>query len=113
MKNAIQPAADSIDFLAPSGGVVGGAGFLLGAIFGVVRHSAAEGEKSILDLKGIYTLPKTAANTPAPGAIVYWDDTAKSITTTVGSNVKAGIHAGLAAAAGGDATLPVRLNGVA
>lgn len=113
MKNSVQSEADAIDFLAPAGGVVGGQGFLLGAIFGVVRHSAAQGAKSILDLKGTFTLPKTAGNTPAPGAALYWDDTAKSITTTVGSNVKAGIHAGLAAAAGGDATLPVRLNGVA
>lgn len=113
MKNTVQNDADALDFVAPAGGVIGGAGFLLGAIFGVVRHSAAQGEKSILDLKGVFTLPKTAANTPAPGAAVYWDDTAKSITTTVGSNVKAGIHAGLAAAAGGDATLPVRLNGTA
>ncbi|CAN7317076.1 DUF2190 family protein [Bosea sp. LjRoot9] len=112
MKNFIQPG-DAIDFVAPGGGVVGGTGFLLGAIFGVVRHTAAAGEKSILDLEGVFTLPKTAANTPAPGAKVYWDDAAKSITTTVGTNVVAGIHTGLAAANGGDATLPVRLNGAA
>lgn len=112
MKTFIQPG-DAIDFIAPVGGVVGGAGFLLGAIFGVVRHTAAAGEKSILDLEGVFTLPKTAANTPAPGAKLYWDDTAKSVTTTVGSNVIAGVHAGLVAAAGGDATIPVRLNGVA
>lgn len=112
MKNFVQPGA-AIDFIAPAGGVVGGAGFLLGTIFGVVRHSAAQGQKSILDLEGVFALPKTAGNTPAPGAKVYWDDTAKSITTTVGSNVVAGIHTGLVAAQGGDATLPVRLNGVA
>lgn len=113
MKNTVQNDADAIDFVAPAGGVVGGQGFQLGSIFGVVRHSAAEGVKSILDLKGVFTLPKTAANTPAPGAVVYWDDVAKSITTTASTNVKAGIYAGLAAAAGADATLPVRLNGVA
>jgi predicted RecA/RadA family phage recombinase len=112
MKNFVSPG-DAVDFVAPSGGVVGGAGFLLGVQFGVVRHDAAQGVKSILDLEGVFTLPKTAANTPAPGAAVYWDDTAKSVTTTVGSNVKIGVHAGLAAAAGGDATLPVRLNGTA
>lgn len=113
MKNNIQHDADALDFTAPVGGVVAGAGFQLGAIFGVVRHSAAQGEPAILDLKGVFTLPKTAANTPAPGALVYWDDVAKSITTTASTNVKAGIHAGLAAAGGADATLPVRLNGVA
>lgn len=112
MKNFVSPGA-ALDFIAPAGGVVGGAGFLLGVQFGVVRHSAAQGVQSILDLEGTFTLPKTAANTPAPGAAVYWDDTAKSVTTTVGSNVKIGIHAGLVAAGAADATLPVRLNGTA
>ena len=112
MKNFVQ-CGDAIDFIAPSGGVVGGAGFKLGAIFGVVRHTAAAGAKSILDLEGVFTLPKTAGDTPAPGAKLYWDDSAKSVTTTAGSNIVAGIYTGLAQAAGGDATIPVRVNGVA
>lgn len=110
MKNFVQPG-DAIDFVAPSGGVVGGAGFLLGVLFGVVRHSAAQGVQSILDTRGVFTLPKAATQTPAPGAALYWDDSAKNVTTTVGSNVKIGVHIGLAAAGSADATLPVRLNG--
>ena len=112
MKNFVQPG-DAIDFVAPSGGVVGGAGFLLGVLFGVVRHSAPQGAQSILDTHGVYALPKAATQTPAPGAALYWDDTAKNVTTTVGSNVKIGAHAGLAAPDGAAATILVRLNGIA
>ncbi len=112
MKNFVQPG-DAIDFVAPTGGVVGGAGFLLGVQFGVVRHTAAQTVQSILDLEGVFTLPKAATITPAPGAALYWDDTAKNVTTTVGSNVKIGIHAGLIASLAADATVPVRLNGTA
>lgn len=110
MKNFIQEG-DAIDFVAPAGGVVSGQGLLLGAAFGVVRHSAAVGVQSILDLEGVFTLPKAATVTPAPGAVLYWDDTAKAVTTTVGTNVKIGVHTGLVAAGAADATLPVRLNG--
>lgn len=112
MKNFVQPG-DAIDFIAPTGGVVGGAGFLLGVLFGVVRHTAAQTVQSILDTRGVFTLPKAASITPAPGVALYWDDTAKNVTTTVGSNVKIGAHAGLVAAGAADATLPVRLNGIA
>ena len=113
MKNCIQNDADAIDFTAPVGGVVGGAGYLLGVLFGVVRATAAAGAAAILDTEGVFTLPKAATITPAPGAALYWDDTAKNVTTTVGSNVKIGCHVGLVAAGSGDATLPVRLNGTA
>ncbi|TCR69698.1 DUF2190 family protein [Bosea sp. BK604] len=114
MKNYVQPG-DAIDFVAPSGGVVGGAGFLLGTLFGVVARSAAQGETTVLNCKpgDVFRLPKAATITPAPGAILYWDDTNKNVTTTSASNTKIGVQAALAASGATDATVLVRLNGVA
>lgn len=110
MKNFVQPGA-SIPFLAPSGGVVAGDAHLLGAIVGVVRHTAAEGVETILDLEGVFTLPKAASVTPAPGALLYFIAADKTITNSASGNTKIGVHAGLAASASGDATVAVRLNG--
>ncbi|MFN7609295.1 MAG: DUF2190 family protein [Ralstonia sp.] len=109
MKNHIQPG-NTLDLIA-AGTLTGGAGLLVGATFGVIRHSAVSGQRYLLDLEGVFALPKAATITPGPGALLYWDDTAKNVTTTVGSNTKIGVHAGPAASAAGDATVPVRLNG--
>lgn len=110
MKNFIQPGA-SIGFIAPSGGVVGGDAHLLGAIVGVVRHSASEGAESILDLEGVFSLPKAATVTPAPGALLYFVAADKTITNSASGNTKIGVHAGLVASGASDAKVAVRLNG--
>lgn len=109
MKTYVQEG-DALEFTAPSGGVVAGNGYLIGSIFGVARTTAAEGAAFILDTGGVYTLPKKAGDTPAQGAVVYWDDTNKYVTTTASGNTKIGAHAAAAAAASAAATLPVRLN---
>ena len=109
MKNEIQPGV-SLDLIA-GGTLTGGTGQLVGATFGVIRHSAVSGQRYILDLEGVFALPKAATITPAPGALLYWDNAASNVTTTVGSNTKIGVHAGPVASLAGDATVPVRLNG--
>jgi predicted RecA/RadA family phage recombinase len=109
MKNEMQPGV-SLDLIA-GGTLTGGTGQLVGATFGVIRHSAVSGQRYILDLEGVFALPKAATITPAPGALLYWDNAASNVTTTVGSNTKIGVHAGPVASLAGDATVPVRLNG--
>lgn len=91
--------------------IASGAGVLFGVSFGVAQNAAANGERVRVRMIGVFNLPKAATITPAPGALLYWDDTAKNITTTVGSNTKVGVHAGPVASLAGDATVPVRLNG--
>jgi predicted RecA/RadA family phage recombinase len=44
-------------------------------------------------------VPKTAGQAWAPGALIYWDNTAKSFTTTTTSNTLAGYIAAVAASA--------------
>lgn len=103
----------ALTFTAGSGGVTGGTGVKLGQIFGVIEADAAEGELYTVQTEGVYNLPKNDGDTPGIGALVYWDDTAKDVTTTASGNMLIGCHVGTAAAGSGDATLPVRLNGTA
>lgn len=100
-----------LTMIAPSGGVVSGSGYKIGDVFGVAAVTAAAGAEFALDLEGVYPLPKAATITPAPGVKLYWDDTAKNVTTTVTANTLIGAHAGKVAAGAADATIRVRLNG--
>lgn len=107
MKNLIQKG-DVVTITAPAAGL-SGAGLLIGKLFGVLLADVEAGEEVELALTGVYEQPKTEAQAWTVGAAIYWDDTAKVCTTTVGSNVKIG-HA-LAVAANPSLTGVVRLSG--
>lgn len=110
MKNFIQPG-DRLDLVAPAGGVVSGAGYLIGALFVVAQHSAAEGAPFVGVPGGVYSLPKKANDVVTQLAAVYWDAAAKNVTVTAAGNTKIGVATKAADAAA--ATVAVRLNGVA
>lgn len=108
MKNYIQPG-DTISLPAPAN-VVSGAGVLVGALFGVATHGALSGALVELQTTGVVTLNK-AAGSIAVGARLFWDDTAKRVTTTVTSAFPVGYHVGVAAnaaAAGEPITVLIR-----
>jgi predicted RecA/RadA family phage recombinase len=70
--------ADTVTFLAPSGGIVSGAGAMFGNIFGVAMYTAAAGVAVEAGVEGEWILPKpNSVTTFAQGAPVFWDDTAK------------------------------------
>ncbi|MBF0339475.1 MAG: DUF2190 family protein [Magnetococcales bacterium] len=108
MKNFIQPG-DIVTVVAPAAVSSGGC-VLVGALFGVAVSDAASGDTMEMITEGVVDLPK-AAVAIIQGAKLYWDNTAKNVTTTVGTNTLIGCA--LLAAAVGDATSRVRLNGVA
>jgi predicted RecA/RadA family phage recombinase len=90
---------EQLTIVAPAD-VVSGQGLKVGAMFGVCTHSAKSGADLVIRIKGVVTLPK------ASGAMtdlqkVYWDDTAKAVTTTATSNM----HIGAARAAVTGATV--------
>jgi predicted RecA/RadA family phage recombinase len=89
MKNYVQKG-DRVTLTAPAGGVVSGTGYLIGNLFVVATASAAAGIAFSAQTGGVVTLPKNATQAMAEGAAVYWDDVAKNVTTTVGSNKKLG-----------------------
>jgi predicted RecA/RadA family phage recombinase len=58
-------------------------------------------------IEGVFELPK-ASGSISQGVVVYWDSTNSNITTTAGSNKRAGKAA--YAQASGDTTVKVLLN---
>lgn len=89
-----------------SGGVTSGQGVLSGAIFGVALASAAQNERVDCAVVGVHTLPK-ASGAITEGARLFWDNSARNVTTTAGTNFHIGFA--LRAAAAGDTTVQVLL----
>jgi predicted RecA/RadA family phage recombinase len=107
MKNYIQPGENiTLTMIAD---VLSGAGVLIGAIFGVAQGDALTGVPCVLVRKGIFELAKTSAQAWTVGAKLYWDNTAKEVTTTATSNTLIG--AAFEAAANPSATGLVLLDG--
>jgi predicted RecA/RadA family phage recombinase len=89
--------------------VLSGAGFKVGNIFAVASGDAVSGTAVEGQVKGVVRIVKDAS-VFAQGDLVYWDDTAKKATSTVGSNLLIGNAE--AAQLTGDATVDVVLFGV-
>lgn len=107
MKNFIQDGKTITVTLAAA--ILSGAAMLIGALVGVACTDGAIGDKVAFNLEGVYTLPK-AVGAVSQGAILYWDDTAKVVTTSSASGANFKIGHAFAAALSGDATLPVKLS---
>ena len=104
MINYIQPG-DIVTLIAPAT-VSSGDGFVVGTLFGVAVRDAASGADVDARITGVLELPK-AAGAITQGAAVYWDNTAKNVTTTATGNTLIG--AAVLAASSGAATARIRL----
>lgn len=102
---------DVMTFTAPTGGVVSGVGYKIGQLFVVALVSAAVGLPFAGQVTGVVTLPKNATQALTEGALLYWDNTAKNVTTTATANLLIGCSAAVATAAA--TSVDVRLNGTA
>lgn len=104
-RNYVQPG-DVLTIPAPaavlSGGVV-----IAGDIKGIAQGDAAAGAPVDVATRGVWELPKVAANTFALGGKVYWDGTAGLATSTASGNTLLG--AAVEAAPADTATVKVRL----
>lgn len=106
MKNFVQ-MGHTLTMIAPYA-VTSGQGLLVGSAFGVATADAANGAPVEAVMEGVFTLGKAAGAVTA-FARVYWDAAARNVTATASGNTLIGVAA--LAAAGGDATITVRLNG--
>jgi len=106
MQNFVQ-AGNTVTVTAPAD-VSSGGGLLVGSLFGVAACDALSGADVETVTEGVFDLTK-ATGAITQGAKVYWDNTAKNVTTTASGNTLIGVA--IAAAASGDATARVRLNG--
>ncbi|MEJ0012293.1 MAG: capsid cement protein [Bauldia sp.] len=114
MRNYVQQG-DTLLVTAPEStdddGGVSGDGVLVGDLFGVAATDFDAGGDVEIMVTGVFDLPKATPEVWAQGARLYWNNSTKRVTTTVGSNTLIG-HA--TAAAGSTATVGrVRLNGAA
>jgi predicted RecA/RadA family phage recombinase len=109
MKNYVQKG-ETLTLTAPYA-VSSGGGALVGSIFGVAVNDYGNGEEGEFQLEGVFDLTReTGASTGwSQGALIYWNNTTKVITKTAASNKLIGVA--VRAAADGDATGRVRLNG--
>jgi len=107
MKNYIH-SGEFMTVTAPAD-VVSGAGVLVGSMFGIATHDALTGEDVEINTAGVVAINKKSAQAWTVGAKVYWDGTAKEVTTTSTSNTLIGVAA--AVAANPSANGEVRLNG--
>jgi len=103
----VQPG-ETLDLPAPYDRK-GGEGALIGNLFGVATVNVAASSTIAFAVEGVFRLDKTASQTFAVGANVYWDNTAKSVTAVTTGNTRIGVAA--VAAASNDAQAVVRLNG--
>lgn len=109
MNNMLQDG-DRMTVAAPYA-LTSGQGALVGAMFGVALHTAANGAPVELKMSGVVRLPAVGANTFAQGALVYWDNAARNCTSTASGNRIIGNAA--VAKGSGPTTVDVRLDGVA
>ncbi|GEO81946.1 DUF2190 family protein [Pararhodospirillum oryzae] len=107
MRNFVQPG-HNVTLNAPYA-LPGGAGALVGALFGVATTDAPSGAAVTLATTGVFDLAKTAGEAWTVGAKVYWNDDAKTVTTTATDNTLIGVA--LAAAPSAATVGRVRLNG--
>ena len=86
-----------------------GGGVKVGNIFGVAASTHIQGDSTEAMVEGVFDLAKDAS-VFAQGDLVYWDDTNKVATSTVGANLLIGDAE--QAQLTGDATVRVKLTGV-
>lgn len=74
MKNFIQEGCN-LELIAPSGGVVAGKVYMIGALLVVALTSAAVGEKFVGVTEGVFKIPKASALVLTAGEVVWHENT--------------------------------------
>lgn len=96
-----------IDFTAGAT-TASGDGVLIGTRVGVAIHDVANGAVGQAQVTGVFNLPKLSTDVVTIGALLYWDNTNKRLTTTSAGNTLAGYA--WAASGSGTATVDIKLN---
>ena len=92
MNNYVQPGKVLSDLVAPYDRLVG-EGVLVGsALFGVVVDTVTSADTDMkIDTEGVFDIAKATNQAAAAGARLYWDNTAKQLTTTSSGNLEVGV----------------------
>ena len=106
MKNLIEKG-DRLVFTVGAD-TASGAGVLVGKRLGVASSAISNGAAGVLAMEGVFNLPKLSTDVIAQGALLYWDDTNKRLTSTSTSNTLAGYAQD--ASGNGVATVNIMIN---
>ena len=107
-KNYVQEG-DVIDYANASGSTItSGTPVLIGARLGVALADIANGATGSVQVEGVFTVTKLGTDTVAAGALLYWDNTNKRLTTTASGNTLAGFA--VAVAGSGVTTVNIKIN---
>jgi predicted RecA/RadA family phage recombinase len=109
MKGFVE-AGDKLTVIAAAA-IASGAGLKVGSFVGVAQNSAAIGAPVTLQLQGVMKVAKAASQAWTVGQKIYWDDTAKNFTSTVGANTLVGAAFEAVAGGAGDIVGVVKLTG--
>lgn len=109
MKNFIA-IGNSIGVIAAAA-TLSGQGVLMGSMFGIAASDATTGDDLVLNLTGVYELPKAAPQAWTVGQKVYWDNAAKVVTTAATDNTLIGVAVLAVTNAAANTVGTVRLNG--
>lgn len=102
-------SGDVIDYTNGSGSAIAsGAPVLVGARLGISLAAIPDGSTGSVRMRGVFTVAKLSSDTPAQGALLYWDNTNKRLTTTSSGNTLAGYAA--KAAGSGATTVEISIN---
>ncbi len=103
MKNYVMDG-DTLTIPAAPAAVLSGAGLQIGTLFGFAHADAASGAPVVIKTRGVFNHAKAGSQAWTVGAAVYWDNTAKVLTTTVASNKLVG-YATIAVGSGAGETI--------
>jgi len=87
-----------IVFPAPSGGVIVGRMYLIGAFAVLALGTASEGEDAVFALGGKRNLPKADSVTFTAGELVYYDPSAHNVNASAAGRFPIGATTGVVAA---------------
>lgn len=85
----VQPG-ETVTVIAPYA-VSSGGGVLVGNLFGIALADAASGASVEIRRVGVWDVAKATGETWTQGALVYWNNTNKNLTTTVATNELVGV----------------------
>jgi predicted RecA/RadA family phage recombinase len=91
--------------------IASGAGVLVGSLFGVAAGPIANGAEGVINLTGVYDLPKAGSQAWTVGALIYWDAGNARCTATASTHKLIGVAVAAVGSGAGETIGRVRLNG--
>ena len=106
MKNSV--SMGNVITITAAADIASGAMVLIGKRVGVAVADIKNAATGAVQMVGEFTIAKLSTDVVAQGDLLYWDNTNKRLTTTVGSNTLAGFAT--APAGSGASTVNIKIN---